>query len=176
MDITFSLFGTKRKWSPHTFWKEIFTFFSFSFPAGSAESWNTEGRTCPPAYIHEGLSQAKKVVLIKNQMVPLIISSFQIGWVYCLWFKSEIMDQKVGYHKAHMTSQSHLEGREGEGTKGRAHFPSIFVWQARWCVRFAVTIRYYGVSLPRVPRKIKRPFRLKKKKQSKWKTVVTLNY
>ena len=74
MDIAFFPFGTKRKWSPYTFWKGISHIYLLLFPNWPCwEQGHSRKHTSPS--LRDRLNQAKKMLLIKNQMVPLIISS-----------------------------------------------------------------------------------------------------
>lgn len=73
MHITFSPFGTKEKGSPYTLCRETSHIYLLFLRWPCRQQWCSRKHTSPS--LHEGLSQTKKILLIKNQMVPLIISN-----------------------------------------------------------------------------------------------------
>ena len=119
----------KREMESTHFLKRDFTFLFFSFPAGSVEIRGTEGRTCPQVYIHEGLNQAKKVLLIKNQMVPLIISSVsnRMSILPVISIRNHGSESWLSQSSYEFPEPSRGERRRRGGTKSRTPFLSIIV-------------------------------------------------
>lgn len=75
------------------------------------------------------------------------------------------MDQKVGYHKVHMNSQSHLEEKEGEEEEQKAgliFWASLYDKHSVWCVHLTLITCYDGVSTMS-SKKDKKTIQIKKK-------------